>query len=877
LSVEKIDSLIAISDYENAEKSIVKLSTISSNLDTPYLLQTKLGEIRIIQGRLDQAEFILVGEQTAVKNPFLIAIRKTAIGFLYLNKSRNDLALENLQQALELFRESGEMNSLEAAKCLSDLSLLYWSTGKLNQAEDNGIIALQIRQKLKGETSEEVAASYNDLGLVYGQTDTDKALEYYEKALAVYQKIHGKDHPKIAIANTNIGFMYNKMKLYGDAVNNFESASSIWKKIYPDGHPNQALSLFNLGLTYDQMGNKLASLEYFEKALAMYKKSYGDKHPDISIVLNQIGILKLRENKYDEALKHFQEAICANAPHFNNKDVTKNPKVSEYYRGKVLLYSLRLKAQAFESKHFGKTLKLEELTSALSSLYSCDSLIDDIRYHSSDENDKIELGSSANEVYEDGVRIAHAMSEMTIKFKQYQQAAFYFAEKSKSAVLQESIADAEAKSFSGIPTELLDEEKNLKASIALLNQKLSQKPGPEEEKLLREKLFASNQEYENFTKKLEKNYPDYFNLKFNQASPSIPELQKILDNKTAVASYFIAEKNQRLYTFIISQNNFKIYNSTLPVDFDKMVKGFNNSLYYSVQSSYRESSIVLSKLLLRGIPSSFTNVVIIPAGRLGTMPFEALSTNKLPEHVDFSSVDFLIQKFGISYEFSAGLLLQKAKSQKQDQAASIFLCAPISFPVNDHLDDLPGTEQEVNNIAKLFTSGLTGRQANALIAKRGEANESLVKSGKLADFRYLHFATHGVVDEESPELSRIFLQSEKGEDGNVFSGELFNLKLNADLAVLSACQTGLGKFSKGEGVIGLSRALVYAGAKTIMVSYWSVADQSTSELMTDFYRRLLQPPSPNFREALQQSKLAMIREKKYAAPYYWAPFVLIGF
>ena len=215
-------------------------------------------------------------------------------------------------------------------------------------------------------------------------------------------------------------------------------------------------------------------------------------------------------------------------------------------------------------------------------------------------------------------------------------------------------------------------------------------------------------------------------------------------------------------------------------------------------------------------------------------------------------------------------ILQKSKSRTSDSKKSIFLCAPITFPEKDNLSDLPGSESEVNSIARLFGDG-------SLVAKGAQANESLVKSGDLANYRYLHFATHGVVDEISPELSRIFLQSSPSEDGNVYSGEIFNLKLNADLAVLSACQTGLGKYSKGEGVIGLSRALVYAGAKSIMVSYWSVADESTSELMTDFYQNLLQYHDKGFRFALQQAKLKMIRNVKYSAPYYWAPFVLIGF
>jgi CHAT domain-containing protein len=141
----------------------------------------------------------------------------------------------------------------------------------------------------------------------------------------------------------------------------------------------------------------------------------------------------------------------------------------------------------------------------------------------------------------------------------------------------------------------------------------------------------------------------------------------------------------------------------------------------------------------------------------------------------------------------------------------------------------------------------------------------------------IHLATHGIVDENNPELSRIFLQTDsEAEDGNLFSGEIYNLHLNADLVTLSACQTGLGKISKGEGVIGLSRALVYAGAKNIMVSFWSVADESTAVLMTDFYKLLLEKPAINYSENLREAKLNMI-DSKFAAPYYWAPFILIGF
>ena len=134
------------------------------------------------------------------------------------------------------------------------------------------------------------------------------------------------------------------------------------------------------------------------------------------------------------------------------------------------------------------------------------------------------------------------------------------------------------------------------------------------------------------------------------------------------------------------------------------------------------------------------------------------------------------------------------------------------------------------------------------------------------------------MDESHPELSRIYLHaSSAAEDGNLYAGEIYNLELKAKLVTLSACQTGLGKISKGEGVIGLSRALVYAGSENIIVSFWSVVDQSTAGLMKNFYEQLLASPIQDFGNSLKQAKLNLIQDRKYAAPYYWAPFILIGF
>ncbi len=800
------------------------------------------------------------------------ALIKTHYGLLYMAQTRYDLALESLQAAVDLFENDNRAGTLEVADALVHLGNVYRSMGKYTQAEEQLNHALLIRQEKLPANHELIAAIYNDLGLAYINMDTDKSIEYYEKALETYRMLHGEDDPKIAIANTNLGIVYAKEKLYGDAINYYETALKIWEKVYTKPHANKALVLMNLGQTYSAMGDKKSALEYYENALTMYEAALGKKHPDVAFALTLLGNEKIGQKKFDEGLAYYQQALSSNIPNFNDNNVLTTPPVNEFYNGRQLLYSLVYKAQGLEKKYFGETLKHADLVLGLTTLQACDSLIDILRQSATNESDKIELGTVANDVYADGVRIAYTLSDVSFRDRKlYRELSFYFAEKSKSAVLQEAISDTNAKSFANIPDELLEEEKNLKAAIALITQKLAQKPEAEEEKYLRETVFSLNRAYQDFTKRLENQYPEYFNLKYNSAAPSITQLQNVLSEKTALISYFIDENNSRLYTFVISKKKFAIETKALPPAYDKYITGLRNSLFFQEINTFRISAQKLYKLLIPAkIPGYVNDLVIVPAGRMGVIPFETL-LRKTSENEDFKTLPYLLREYSIRYEFSAGLALQKKHESKI--ISSALFCAPVTFPDKDALPDLPGTEAEVNAIASLFRQ----KNINSSVYLNGKANEATIKSESLKDFSLVHFATHGVVDEKSPELSRIYLQTETdAEDGNLFAGEIYNLQLNADLVALSACQTGLGKISKGEGVIGLSRALVYAGAKNIIVSFWSVADESTAQLMTDFYKQLLENPSASYSRDLRKAKLSLL-QGNYSAPYYWAPFILIGF
>jgi CHAT domain-containing protein len=876
-ALDKADSLLLDS---KAQEAILYLEEeLRKNYSTQKrrTLEIKKAEALITSQQLEKAQNLLAEIQNQQNTPAQSAHVKSIQGMLALYQGRNDLAEEQLLQALKLLDETGDDNSLMLAQTLTTLGLTYFNTGNYTQAQEQLIMALNLRSRLLPEKHELIAASYNDLGLVFSRTNQDKALEYYERALPIYEALHGKIHSKIAINNTNTGALYANMELYGDAVNNLETALEVWNKLSAAPSPGKAFVLYNLGYTYQRMKNNENAKTYYEQSLAEYNRCYGEKHPDIANVLNALGGLENAKGSFDKALKYYQQALTSNLKNFQPDKLDAIPVATEYYSGNYLLYSLMNKAQTYEGRHFNKSLRFSDLALALANLMVCDTLIDKLRQQSNNEADKISLSALASEIYGDGVRVATHMSEVAFSNRQvYREKAFYFAEKSKSAVLLEAISDVSAKSFAGVPSELLEKEKALKSSLALFAQWLSQKPSAEEESYLRTTMFALNRQYQAFIDQLEKTYPEYFNLKFNTVSPSIAALQKVLDDNTAMISYFIDENQskestgQQLYIFSITNKKLTLTHTAIPADFDKYLTGFRNSIYYIEKKTLATTGHLLHKLLIPTLPKAINSLVILPAGRLAVIPFEALVQHAVRK--TDQPLPYLIQRYAVRYEFSAALALQKA-SKAVNANTSVLLCAPVTFSETDNLPSLPGTEEEVKSIASIFQQ----QNASATTLLSAEANETYIKSDQLRNYGVLHFATHGVVDESNPELSRIFLQRNSGaEDGHLFSGEIYNLRVDANLVTLSACQTGLGKISKGEGVIGLSRALAYSGAKNIIVSYWSVADQSTATLMTDFYSTWLHNKA-SYTQALRAAKLTMLRSEAYSAPYYWAPFVLIGF
>ena len=831
-------------------------------------------EIRI--GQLDKSISRSMELIENSKDPLRVAEAKNLLGEAYLNKGRNDLALEKLEEALSDFQKLGNDKELDLANCYSNLALAYWNSGNEDLSLQYQLSVLDIRQRILGEDDIQVGDAYNNLGLIYPAERSEESLLQYERAYEIYQQNFGMSHPKVALALNNMAIIQRRLGNYLDASEKFEQSMEVWDGLYEGDHPNKAFVYLNIGLVYKEQEQLELALEYYDLALTMYQRLLGDRHPEIANVLTSIGSVLLQKGEYKASVVKFNQSINANLVDQTLTDIYQNPQLTNYYNPNILLTSLQLKARAFEALHYNKTLRPRDMKMALQTLELCDSLISELRRSRLNESDKIALGNIAKEVYEDAVRLNLAFSEVSISPNLYRRRAFDFAEKSKASVLLAAISDTKAKHFAGLPDDLLEAESKLKAEVAYYDHKVAETTGDEQDSF-RVRLIEANQDYNSFIADLEEKYPRYFNLKYSNAQVTISELQNVLDGETGVLSYFKAERNNTLYAFLVTKDGFRFYEFDLQEDLNRWTRGLRNSIKLNLPEIYIESASALySQLLPKKLPTDVTSLVIIPDGELSTIPFEVLlNESEIPEEVDFSKLPYLIKDYSLSYDFSATLFHQRQLTLKNsDQVESALLVAPIEFKGEEiFLATLPETGNEIRQLDVLFTT--KKQRVKTLI--QGDANESAVKNEDMMSYRYLHFATHGEINEADPRLSKIYLNPSDGNDGRLFSSEIYNLKINADLVTLSACETGLGKVTKGEGIIGLSRALMYAGAKNLIVSFWKVSDRSTSDLMIDFYRHHLKVSTyMDYNDALRRAKLNMISNHEFAAPYYWAPFILIG-
>ncbi|MFT5143375.1 MAG: CHAT domain-containing protein, partial [Thalassolituus oleivorans] len=457
------------------------------------------------------------------------------------------------------------------------------------------------------------------------------------------------------------------------------------------------------------------------------------------------------------------------------------------------------------------------------------------------------------------------------------------------------IMEKRARDVARIPRALQEQEHRLRDNLLAVERDLDrwQAANPTEageNSYLNGLRFAFQDSLQTLVEMYSVGYPDYYSMRYSRRTASIPEVREALGSDREMIEYTIA--GDSLYAFVLSPAGNQVLNLGEAESLESRVSAYILALQSEDQIQGAALGMELYQRLLAPLESLTTTDkwVIVPDGPLLNLPFEALIQDDSGTWA-VADAPYLILDKSISYAYSATLFADGRDRASSDPARNaLFLSAPVfsggvdvssellgmeGAPVAIHFDELRGTGREAVGLDRLFDRYRDATSGRVDILLASQASEEALKQADLSDYRFLHLATHGYANPERPSLSGLLFGSGRGEDGVLHVGEVLGLDLNAEMVVLSACRSGVESPSTGEGLMGLSRAFMYAGTKSVVASFWNANDSYTAALMGFFYEGIL--TGGEKAEALRAAKLRLMQDPSVAArPGLWAAFVLIG-
>ncbi|MEO1627604.1 MAG: CHAT domain-containing protein, partial [Bacteroidota bacterium] len=550
---------------------------------------------------------------------------------------------------------------------------------------------------------------------------------------------------------------------------------------------------------------------------------------------------------------------------------------------------LRLKAQLFV-QFFEQTQEVAHLSKAMTAYRTASEVIGLWRQSVPTAAAKNELAERSSVLYQEAIRTAYRLYEQG-KEEQYKDLAFSLAERSKAQLLIELMNERLARGLHNLPDSLLEQDRKLRLDISLCNRQLlkasmqTDETQAEDLTSWRNRRFELQQQLEQLSRQFEANYPDFYQLKYQQEPTDPAVLQKLLaDQEQALIEYFMGE--EAIYVFVLTARQRELLRLPLSDSLDRQIERLRAAISQIpsdadladnhrnfTQSAYSLYQQVLASALST-LPTGLASLVIIPDYQLNYLPFELLLERPAAEGtVQFSPavLDYVLEKYQVSYDYSAVVYGKNCQKESGAYQRDFVGFAPTfgeptiaELRRGCTLGDLGALQcngEEVTRIGKLMGGQISlGEQAN-----RAQFEDLLLGS------RIVHLATHACVKEDRGGHNKIFLS-----DDYVSENDLFGRLTNAELIVLSACNSGSGQLLRGEGVMSLARGFLQAGSASCVLSRWSVDDCATSEIMTRLYEGLQAGQTRT--EALRGAKLAFVEsaEKYQQHPFFWGAFILYG-
>ncbi len=832
-----------------------------------------------------------------------IAMSYNNMGGALLTKGDYEGGRKVLFQAIDIYLKKGMGNHLGIALAYFNLGMVYTELGDFDQALHYLQQSLKIRKDILGPAHYLVGFTYNQIGLIYRDRGSyTEARDYLKRAFDITSPIFPNGNEEGAWIYNNLGICEMDEGNLTLAKDYFSKSLGEWEKVLSKDHYKTVPVWMNLGICAGKENDTTQGRVYLEKALEL-QASYPGYHQERTVRIHAaLGGIYRKMKAYDQALDQFHKAKVVLKR--GKKSFEEVPHVHNF-----LLQVIELEAGVWEEKGGSKM----EMKGFLASLEEVIGVIDRWRISFKATGSKQVLAGQAMSIYEKTIEVALELFQQT-QDPIYLQTIFACMEKGKSILLLETLKTEEALQFAGIPDSLLQFEKRLQVDMAYFEKKLFEEglqPDLASEKLAEweDRYFHLKQSHDSLISVFESHFPAYFSLKYSQKPANISDIQNRLRvEKATLVSYF--QGDSALYVFSITPHSIYVHKIPDERFYRAYLKDFVKSLGDRANIMEEGSSpnairrfagvshsiyqMLLAPVLDHSEPQiawnspTFTpgftpqKLIIVPDGFLGYLPFEVLISRKhsFGKEDDFGDLPYLIRDYDISYAYSATLMMEEVGGNGQSTSRYFGGYAPDYQMPTSHdgwkidtsisLSPLRFNQGEVAKVAQLLNG-------DAFLAK--EATEGRFKS-EASKYQLLHLAMHAFTRDDQPMYAGFAFHPDDQadslatEDGFLHAYELYNMRLNAELAILSACNTGVGKLQRGEGLMSLSRAFRYAGCPNVVMSLWQADDASTSVLMNRFYQHL-QSGMPKDK-ALRQAKLDFLATSERLHPYFWGTFVLLG-
>jgi len=725
-------------------------------------------------------------------------------------------------RSIGYYQKAETLAAAEDLKAGLSKALLYqanshWFQGNYQKAFRFQKESLEIAEAIKDKRQQ--AFIYNTLGLIYWTlNDSERALENLNRSLGLAEEI--KSPLDVASANNNIGLVYRKDKKYEKSIEFFNKA--LEKDIQLKSKWGQGYTHRNLGMSFMRMKRLADAKTHIAKAMEL-SREIGNQTNLVKSMLES-GHLALERKECEKAIPIFQETA----------QLAKRLHIPEVH----------WRALRGGGVCLAKAGKLAE---AVNLYKKAVAVVDDMRAAIKVEEFQNGFLTDKQDVYKELILILLNLGRV--------EESFNYAERAKSRSFIDLLGNQKISLKNDVSQKLYNQLTDQKQKIRSIEDALgAARSGPEEETIKRiaADLVKARSRYQDLLIQAKEESPEISNF-VTVESITLKELEKLLEPEVALVEYLVTENE--LVAWVIRQGGIEVVRTPVKEkELDALIKDYRKRMQQLAPLD--DQTAQLYNWLIRPI-----DPLIAEKRVLGVIPHSYL------HYISFSSLrdgeSYLVEKHPLFFSPSASVLKYTfARKTKKNESGVVKVLALGNPDLGDLNYDLPLAEMEANAIKWDFP------QIDVLT--REKATESWLQK-HIGDYQIIHIASHGEFDPINPLFSSLKLTRDTAQDGNFEVNEVFSLNINADIVTLSACQTGLGKITGGDELVGLNRAFIYAGTHSLLSSLWRVSDISTAILIKHFYRNYV---VDNKAESLRKAQLLV--KRLYPHPSYWAGFNLTG-